>query len=89
MFLHLGGEVVIPVRNIVAIIDLEAKSNSESTQEFLSVADDEGFVVHLGESPNSFVVTSEKVYLSPISALTLRKRAMEYSMDKNLVKAYG
>ncbi len=78
MFLHLGGEVVIPIRSIVAIMDLEAKDNSESTNEFLSVADDEGFVVHLSESPNSFVVTSDKVYLSPISALTLRKRATEF-----------
>ncbi len=81
MFLHLGGDVVIPIRNIVAIMDLEAKDNSESTTEFLSVADDEGFVVHLSESPNSFVVTSDKVYLSPISALTLRKRAAEFCRD--------
>ena len=81
MFLHLGGDVVIPIRNIVAIMDLEAKNNSESTTEFLSVADDEGFVIHLSKSPNSFVVTSDKVYLSPISALTLRKRAAEFCRD--------
>ena len=79
MFLHLGGEVVVPIAQIVAIIDLEARDNSESTEEFLSVANDEGFMVHLSDNPNSFVVTTEKIYLSPISALTLRKRAQIFT----------
>lgn len=79
MFVHIGGEVSIPTKQIIAIVDLETQASAESTQEFLSTAEDEGFVVHLTDKPNSFVVTESKVYLSPISALTLRKRAVEFA----------
>ena len=78
MFVHIGGEVIIPIEDIIAIIDLEAKQNSLSTQEFLSVAEDEGFVVNIKDRANSFVVTTKKVYLSPISTVTLRKRVSDF-----------
>lgn len=77
MFLHLGQDVMIPARSIIAIIDYQAME-SESTREFLNVALEEGFVHPLTDDPNSFVVTNDKVYLSPISALTLKKRVNEF-----------
>jgi hypothetical protein len=41
MFLHIGGEYVIPVKNIIAIMDLETTSLSKDTKEFLKVAEEE------------------------------------------------
>ncbi len=77
MFLHIGQEVSILIKDIVAIIDLKTKYNSQCTKEFLNVAAEEDFIVSLTTEPNSFIVTTERIYLSPISAMTLKKRASD------------
>ncbi len=80
MYVHLGGDTVILQKDIVAIFDLELTSISKITREFLHVAEEEGFVVNVSDDlPKSYIVTQNdnesKVYISPISAATLLKRA--------------
>ncbi|MGB8955010.1 MAG: extracellular matrix/biofilm biosynthesis regulator RemA family protein [Tumebacillaceae bacterium] len=76
MFIHLGGDVMVQSKEVIAIFDLKMKYSSDSTKEFLDVADEEGFVVIIDQNESkSFVVTTRKVYYSPISSLTLKKRA--------------
>lgn len=79
MFLHLGNDVVIPLKEVIAIIDLhkDEKKLSAINQEFLQVAEEEGFIEMVGEESKikSFIITNKKVYLSPISSATLRKRS--------------
>ncbi len=81
MFLHIGDDVIIPMKEIVAILDLNL-SKSETTGEFLQIVADEGFV----EFPNkeiedssekikTFIMTTNKIYYSSISTSTLLKRA--------------
>lgn len=75
MFVHIGGDVVITTKEIVAINDLHTTS-SDATKEFLEVAKEEGFVRDISQGkPKSFIITSKHVYLSPISSLTIKKRA--------------
>lgn len=76
MFLYLGGDVVVPVKEIVGIFDLRLRV-SPVTREFLNVARDEGiFKVVVGdERAKSLVVTTREVYLSPVSCHTLKRRA--------------
>lgn len=80
MYVHLGGDTVVLQKDIIAIFDLELTSISKITREFLHVAEEEGFVVNVSEDlPKSYVLTESdnesKVYISPISAATLLKRA--------------
>jgi len=76
MFIHLGGDVMVQSKEVIAIFDVKMKYSSDSTKEFLDVADEEGFVVVIDENETkSFVVTTRKVFYSPISSLTLKKRA--------------
>ncbi|MFZ5968725.1 MAG: extracellular matrix regulator RemB [Bacillota bacterium] len=90
MFLHLGGDIVIPIKDIVSIIDASSVIKSKDTKEFFRIAEEEGFVYRISEEkPKSFVVTekTEKInkgkeiivktiiYYSPISSVTLQKRA--------------
>lgn len=77
MFLYLGGDVVVPVKEIVGIFDLRLRV-SPVTREFLNVARDEGiFKVVVGdERAKSLVVTTREVYLSPVSCHTLKRRAL-------------
>jgi len=80
MFLHIGGDVVIPVKNIIAILDIETTTISKDTKEFLRIAEEEGFIESISEDlPKSFIITEtdkkSKIFLSPISSVTLQKRA--------------
>lgn len=77
MFLHLGGDVIVPKKEVVAIIDVKSYHKSKITNEFLQVAEEEGFVREVTQPANakSFVLTTKNVYYSPISSSTLKKRA--------------
>jgi len=78
--LHLGGNTVVPTKNLVAILSLDTTKQGTATREFLQMVQDEGFVQRIAESgkEKSFVITSDRIYLSPISAITLAKRATEF-----------
>ncbi|SHJ39873.1 protein of unknown function [Geosporobacter subterraneus DSM 17957] len=90
MFLHLGGDMVIPISDIVSIIDMGTVAKSKDNKEFFRIAEEEGFVCRItAEVPKSCVITErieagkkgEKhtvksvIYYSPISSTTLQKRA--------------
>ena len=80
MYVHLGGDTVVLQKDIIAIFDLELTSISKITREFLHVAEEEGFVVNVSvDLPKSYILTESdnesRVYISPISAATLIKRA--------------
>jgi len=79
MFLHIGGDVVIPMKDVIAILDIETTTLSGDTREFLKIAEEEGFIVTISDDmPKSFIITEvnkkSKIYLSPISSVTLQKR---------------
>lgn len=80
MFLHIGGDVVIPMKNVIAIMDIESTTISKDTREFLKIAEEEGFIESISNDiPKSFIITEtdkkSKIYLSPISSVTLQKRS--------------
>ena len=80
MYLHLGGDTVVPSREIIGIFDMENTSLSKYTREFLSRATKSGAVVNVSlEMPKSFVVGGgrerETVYVSQISPQTLVLRS--------------
>lgn len=75
MFLHLGGDVLTDLKSVIVIINTE-NTLGNSNQEFLKIAAQEGFIKKIDqESTKSVIVTDKKVYLSPISSQTLKKRA--------------
>ena len=57
MYLFLGQETVVPLREIVGIFDMENTTVSKSTRDFLTEAEQQGEVVTVSdELPKSFVV---------------------------------
>ncbi len=79
MFLHLGENVVVPVKDIIGIFDFQSTMYSSDTIQFLRMAEEDGFVERITkEQPKSFVIAEvnkmSKIYLSPISSATLTKR---------------
>lgn len=80
MFLHLGENVIIPIKDVIAIMDIESTNMSNDTKQFLKTAKEEGFVKYVtNDDPKSFVLAEidkkSVIYLSPISSLTLSKRS--------------
>jgi hypothetical protein len=80
MFLHLGENVVVPIKDIIGIFDIETTMYSADTSQFLRMAEEDGFVERITkETPKSFVIAEvdkkSKIYLSPISSSTLSKRS--------------
>lgn len=76
MYLHIGGDAVVALRDLVAIMDMVSMERSAKNQEFLRIAAEEGFLEIVGDGAVfSWVITTRKVYGSPISSLTLKKRA--------------
>jgi regulator of extracellular matrix RemA (YlzA/DUF370 family) len=72
----LGGEAVVPLCDVVAICDRELPVQARASDEFLKTARDRGQLLDVsGGQPKSFVITKDRVYLSQISSLTLKKRA--------------
>lgn len=76
MYLHVGGDTVVPTAEIVGIFDLDNASWSHITRDFLRRAEQEGRVVNIAEDlPKSMVVTAERIILSQLNSATLLKRA--------------
>jgi hypothetical protein len=84
VFLHLGENVVVPIKDVIGIFDIETTMYSSDTIQFLRLAEEDGFVERVTkEKPKSFVIAEvdkkSKIFLSPISSVTLSKRtALEY-----------
>lgn len=76
MFLHLGRDVVVLKKDIIAILDVRT-AQADATKEFIEIAGDEGFIknIYEKEKEKSFVVTTKDIYMSPISCSTLKKRS--------------
>lgn len=78
MYLHLGQDTVVRGDEIVGIFDLDNTTVSPHTRLFLRNQEQAGNVITITDDlPKSFVLCGKseyKVYLSQISAATLKKR---------------
>ena len=85
--MFLGKETVVSTRDIVGVFDLDKASTSAQTKRFLGAAQRQGRIVDVspGELPTSFVVCERggetRVYLSQISAGTLKKRNAQLTFN--------
>lgn len=76
MFLHIGGDVSVPAKDIILILDLRSAGMGVATKEFLEISRDEGLVTEVGSGEaKSLILTAERAYLSAISSLTLGGRS--------------
>lgn len=76
MFLHLGADTVIPLKNLIAIFELKAGRIAPSNKNFIEKNSHEKKLIDISNgNAKSFVVTNKEMYLSGISSLTLKKRS--------------
>ncbi|MFL0197908.1 extracellular matrix regulator RemB [Clostridium sp. WILCCON 0269] len=80
MFLHLGENIVVPIKDVIGIFNVETSTYSSDTTQFLRMAEEDGFIHKITkDKPKSFIIAEvnkkSKIYLSPISSSTLTKRS--------------
>jgi extracellular matrix regulatory protein B len=78
MYVHIGGEYTVSDKFIVGIFDLDSTTVQPSvTIDFLNQAEQEERLETVSQDiPRSFVVTLDRVYLTPISTATLQARLL-------------
>jgi len=82
MFIHLGGNRMISVNEVIAILDATVKKSSFTSSPFFTHAKQHGWIEMISaEEIKSYVITDYKIYASPISSLTLKKRAQDCQMN--------
>jgi hypothetical protein len=79
LLLHLGADRVVPRRHVLAILDVRSLKSAD-TDNFFQRADAQDAVETVPEGPpRSLVIAvndagTRRIYLSPISPLTLARR---------------
>ncbi|HHW36655.1 MAG TPA: DUF370 domain-containing protein [Bacillales bacterium] len=85
MFLHLGEDIVLQTKEIVAIIDSNLVEGSEILMEFIDVNDKNNNIIHISDGTvKSIVITENNVYFSPLTAVTLKRRS-QYIYELEMV----
>lgn len=85
MFLHLGADMVVPLRDVIAITDLKS-GKLGINKTFLNKMQDEKKIIDISEKKaKSFIITNKIVYISAISSLTLKKRANNFIVSNYLL----
>lgn len=76
MYLHIGGEYLISYEQIIGIFDLDATiDQTPDTLDFLQQAElREQMELVSPDIPRSYIVSDDRIYMSPISVATLRRR---------------
>jgi len=85
VFLHLGEEKSISNKEIIGIFNYELVKKSKATKEFIDIMTVDGVLQKVSEDKEvkSFVVGNDKVFLSPISSVTLQNRILNYISRNN------
>ncbi|GHH97924.1 extracellular matrix regulator RemB [Neobacillus kokaensis] len=83
MYIHIGEDLNIRVKDIITVLDKECVQNSEILEEFLIQHKEK--IMNLSKNPfKSVIVTDQYVYLSPIASGTLKKRSTQTNMQELL-----
>ncbi len=79
MYVHLGNNFIIAGEKIIAVLNYVAPV-SEDVQEIVEIARLEKKLTHISNNgkEKAVVVADDRVYLSPISSITLFKRAFNH-----------
>lgn len=85
MLIHLGGDTVVNLHDVIGIFDIHIQESAE-TKPFIERSKEEKTIefVEPGDV-KSCVVTNNKVYYSPISSATLKKRAVAMDLSGKFV----
>lgn len=78
MYLHIGENYVLKTDAVIGIFDMDTATINKATRDYLNKAEKEKRIVYTSyDLPKSFIVTEEKIYVSPLNTATLLKRTRQ------------
>ena len=81
MYLHLGNDISVPMKEIVGIFDIETVTVQKYMNDYLSFCQKNGKIYYVSlDMPKSIIVCTNMVYISNVSCLTLRRRFDEINL---------
>lgn len=75
LFIHLGENIVVPIDEIVTILDGQLYHSSTIVQEFIDGQRKSKEIIEISSTMKTIVVTLHDIYFSPLASMTLKKRA--------------
>ncbi|MBX5465979.1 MAG: DUF370 domain-containing protein [Firmicutes bacterium] len=81
MYLHIGHDVTVPQGEVIAIIDRELLRRSPETRQWFNRLRGLGQIFGDEREAKSLVIVPNGVYCSPISAVTLMRRAQSRALQ--------
>ncbi len=80
MYVHLGRDIIVNEKDIIAIFDIDKTTIGKITKKYLYDCEKKRMVVNVSDDlPKSFIVCEYEgkttVYISQISTITLQKRS--------------
>lgn len=81
MYLHLGGDKAVDMRDIIALLDMDNTTITARGRKFLNEAGKRGEIYDVSDDlPRSYIITQSngisRVYISSLTPQTLIKRAL-------------
>jgi len=86
VFIHIGNNNIIRSRDIVSIVDHNTLKSSSIMGEMIDNGTKENKVIGPIKDSKSIVLTSDFIYYSTLSVVTLKKRSSSHSMVKKAEK---
>ncbi|MFB4213794.1 extracellular matrix regulator RemB [Shouchella sp. JSM 1781072] len=83
MYIHVGGDIILPINRVVGIFPYEEEALPKDTLAFLeNQTIQKTCIGNVTDAIKSVVVTNHHVYYSPVSTQTLYKRSNENVLDR-------
>ncbi|MEW6622364.1 MAG: extracellular matrix regulator RemB [Bacillota bacterium] len=78
MYLHIGGQIVVPLKDLIAVINIEKMF--KNNRHFFDLAKLNKKLVKIcsQDDAKTCVITDKKIYVSSISTYTITKRIENY-----------
>lgn len=77
MYIHLGGDLIVTTREVIAIIDMTSTAARDSIPDTLKPV----YTIDPSDI-KSLVITTNSNYFSPVSAVTIKKRMLSITEDR-------
>ena len=75
IYLHIGNNYSVDVREIIGIFDMDNTTVTSCTKKLLDKAEKEKrLFLATYELPKTYIITKKRIYISQLAASTLKKR---------------